>query len=227
MAKKKISNNKSAEWNIKIIKIVIIIEIIAIIVVLVISKASAKDFGVIGKVYEIKEKDAIEEIQNRLKLMEESGQIDDHNEIIKQKAVESIKNPKSLNIKRAEVEREYSYDPSIEVKEDLKDARGVVFHKKGTKINPLDMVSMPYALIFFDGLDEDQLQYALDKYNDSETKPKLILTGGSPVKIEKEYGLDVYFDQGGVLVKKLAIGQVPAIVKQEEKVLVIKEVVVQ
>ena len=54
--------------------------------------------------------------------------------------------------------------------------QGIVFHRKGTKVNPLDMVSMPYELIFFDGEDEDQLKYVIKKYEESEIKPKLILT---------------------------------------------------
>lgn len=185
---------------------------------------SAKDFGVIGKTWEIKERDAVEEIQDNLKAMEKAGQLDEHNQIIKEKVEEKVRNPKPLNIKRTEVVRVFSYDPSIILNEDLKDAKGVVFYKKGTKVNPLDTVSMKYELIFFDAKDDEQLDYAVSRYNKLEIKPKLILTGGSPIEIEEKYKIDVYFDQNGVLVKKFGIHQVPAVVAQDGKMLNIKEV---
>ena len=86
---------------------------------------------------------------------------------------------------------------------------------------------MPYELIFFDGEDEEQLKYVIKKYEESEIKPKLILTGGSPIKLEEEYKLDFYFDQRGVLIKQLKIKAVPAIVMEDGKVLKIREVMVR
>jgi conjugal transfer pilus assembly protein TraW len=207
---------------------IVVIWIFIIISALLLSiNAKAKDFGVVGRTSEIKEIDAIEEIKGKLSDMEARGELDEHNERMKKEVSDRIKSPKSLNLGRASEVREYEYDPSIEVKEDLKDARGIVFHRKGTKVNPLDVVSMPYELIFFDGEDEDQLKYVIKKYEESEIKPKLILTGGSPVKLEEEYKLDFYFDQRGVLIKQLGIKAVPAIVMQDGKVLKIREVMVR
>jgi len=207
---------------------ILVIWIFIIISTLLLSiNAKAKDFGVVGRTSEIKEIDAIEEIKGKLSDMEASGELDEHNERMKKEVSDRIKSPKSLNLGRASEVREYEYDPSIEVKEDLRDARGIVFHRKGTKVNPLDVVSMPYELIFFDGEDEDQLKYVIKKYEESEIKPKLILTGGSPVKLEEEYKLDFYFDQRGVLIKQLGIKAVPAIVMQDGKVLKIREVMVR
>ena len=207
---------------------IVVIWICIIISALLLSiNAKAKDFGVVGRTSEIKEVDAIEEIKGKLSDMEARGELNEHNERMKKEVSDRIKSPKSLNLGRASEVREYEYDPSIEVKEDLKDARGIVFHRKGTKVNPLDVVSMPYELIFFDGEDEDQLKYVIKKYEESEIKPKLILTGGSPVKLEEEYKLDFYFDQRGVLIKQLGIKVVPAIVMQDGKVLKIREVMVR
>ncbi len=207
---------------------IVVIWICIIISALLLSiNAKAKDFGVVGRTSEIKEVDAIEEIKGKLSDMEARGELDEHNERMKKEVSDRIKSPKSLNLGRAGEVREYEYDPTLEVKEDLRDARGIVFHRKGTKVNPLDVVSMPYELIFFDGEDEDQLKYVIKKYEESEIKPKLILTGGSPVKLEEEYKLDFYFDQRGVLIKQLGIKAVPAIVMQDGKVLKIREVMVR
>ena len=207
---------------------IVVIWICIIISALLLSiNAKAKDFGVVGRTSEIKEVDAIEEIRGKLSDMEARGELDEHNERMKKEISDRIKSPKSLNLVRAGEVREYEYDPTLEVKEDLRDARGIVFHRKGTKVNPLDVVSMPYELIFFDGEDEDQLKYVIKKYEESEIKPKLILTGGSPIKLEEEYKLDFYFDQRGVLIKQLGIKAVPAIVMQDGKVLKIREVMVR
>ena len=207
---------------------IVVIWIFVIISALLLSiNAKAKDFGVVGRTSEIKEVDAIEEIKGKLSDMEARGELNEHNERMKKEVSDRIKSPKSLNLGRVSEVREYEYDPSIEVKEDLRDARGIVFHRKGTKVNPLDVVSMPYELIFFDGEDEDQLKYVIKKYEESEIKPKLILTGGSPIKLEEEYKLDFYFDQRGVLIKQLGIKAVPAIVMQDGKVLKIREVMVR
>ncbi len=207
---------------------IVVIWICIIISALLLSiNAKAKDFGVVGRTSEIKEVDAIEEIKGKLSDMEARGELDEHNERMKKEVSDRIKSPKSLNLGRVSEVREYEYDPTLEVKEDLRDARGIVFHRKGTKVNPLDVVSMPYELIFFDGEDEDQLKYVIKKYEESEIKPKLILTGGSPIKLEEEYKLDFYFDQRGVLIKQLGIKAVPAIVMQDGKVLKIREVMVR
>ena len=231
-----VRKNQEKESRIyRILKIIVTspITIVAIWICIIISalllsiNAKAKDFGVVGRTSEIKEVDAIEEIKGKLSDMEARGELDEHNERMKKEVSDRIKSPKSLNLGRVSEVREYEYDPTLEVKEDLRDARGIVFHRKGTKVNPLDVVSMPYELIFFDGEDEDQLKYVIKKYEESEIKPKLILTGGSPIKLEEEYKLDFYFDQRGVLIKQLGIKAVPAIVMQDGKVLKIREVMVR
>lgn len=186
--------------------------------------AQAKDFGVVGRTWEIKEKDAIEVIKGKLTHMEKTGALEQHNQIVKERIENNIRKPQSLNVPAANAERIYEFDPSIVVKEDLRDARGVIFHKKGTVVNPLNTVSMPYQIVFFDAENKKQLEYVLELYNAAEIKPKLILTGGSPIHLEKEYGIDVYFDQRGVLIKQLGIQAAPAIVWQNAKILQIKEV---
>lgn len=123
--------------------ILVIWILIVICALLLAINAEAKDFGVVGKTREIKEVDAIEEIKGKLSTMERSGELGEHNERMKEVVSERIRSPKSLNVGKSDKVREYEYDPSIIVAEDLRDARGVVFHRKGTRVNPLDMVSMP------------------------------------------------------------------------------------
>jgi hypothetical protein len=53
----------------------------------------------------------------------------------------------------------------------------------------IDISGWQGRIVEFDGEDEDQLKYVIKKYEESEIKPKLILTGGSPIKLEEEYKL--------------------------------------
>lgn len=208
-------------------RVVVGIIVLIMLFLAMINPLRAKDFGVMGSVKEIAERDAIEEITSKLKVMSDTGLLEKHNEIIKERVIKNIKKPQSLNMRRTEKERVFEYDPSIEVYEDLKDARGVIFQRAGTRVNPLDIISLPYEVIFFDGEDKEQLEYVLKKYKESEIKPKLILTGGSPLEIEEDYGIDVYFDQKGILIKKLGIRQVPAEMMQGGKKLKIREVMLE
>ena len=184
----------------------------------------AEDFGVVGQVWEIKEQDPVEAIKAKLFAMDKNGELDEHNRQIKAKVSEKIKHPKSLNIPNATETREYYFDPSVEVTEDVTDYHGKLIHIAGTKVNPLDQVILPYELLFFDGSNKDQLDWALSYYKEKAIKPKLILTGGSPIDLEEKEKLDFYFDQDGSITAKLGIKALPAVVGQSGRLLLIKEV---
>ena len=88
----------------------------------------------------------------------------------------------------------------------------------GTSYNPLDHKSFGDPLIFIDGDDTDQVQWAISQ------DAKIILVNGSPLKLEKVHKRSFYFDQGGVLTEKLGINEVPSRVSQEDKDLVIETI---
>jgi len=109
---------------------------------------------------------------------------------------------------------------------DLKDHEGRVFQEKGTMVNPLEMHSLKCPLLFVDGDDSQQVAWAIRQHQAAESlhKPKIILVQGSPFELSKKLNLPIYFDQSGVLVKKLGISCVPARLYQQEKTLTIEEV---
>ncbi len=181
----------------------------------------AKDMGSYGVVYPIDEQDPIILIQNKLKSMEESGDLERHNRRIQKKTKESVERPDPVKgIGRATHSRAFTYDPTYTVSQDIKDHLGRVIHAKGTKINPLDTVSLSEELVFIDGDDVDQKTWFFDRNqkpvisNQNGKKVKLILVKGAPLALSEELGMPVYFDQGGFLTKKLDIKHVPAIVSQ-------------
>ena len=76
------------------------------------------------------------------------------------------------------------------------------------------MVSLTRQLLFFDARDPKQVRRARDLMaGNMAVKP--ILTGGSYLDLMKSWRVPVYYDQQGVLTRRLGIRQVPALVSQE------------
>jgi len=186
----------------------------------------AKDFGTHGTIRKFEEEDPIILIQNKLKGMEERGELEQHNKELQKKTKANVERPKPVEgLTKVTNGRIFYYDPSYVVKEDLKDHTGNVFAKKGTKVNPLETVSLSHALLFFDGDDEQQKAWVNDQRQ--QNKIKLILIKGSPLALSEEWQAPVYFDQGGSLIEKLKIKHVPVLVMQEGMRLRIEEVEVE
>lgn len=177
------------------------------------STAHARDFGVHGKVGPIEEVDPLQIIHQKLKAIEERGELERHNLELQKKTRTSIERPKPVEgISKTTQTRVFYYDPTYLVQEDIKDHQGRVIHAKGTRINPLETVSLSQDLLFFDGDDADQVTFAKEKLKESPLK--LILTKGAPLELSEVLGIPVYFDQAGLLTKKLGIRHVPALVTQ-------------
>ena len=107
---------------------------------------------------------------------------------------------------------------------DIRDNTGQLLFAKGTQVNPLEVVSLSKRLVFFDGGDARQVAFAKQTLSSAGAGTKPILVGGQPLKLMRSWKRPVYFDQGGTLVKRLGIQQVPAIVSQDGKRLRIDEV---
>ncbi len=183
----------------------------------------AKDMGSYGVVYPIDEQDPITLIQNKLRSMEESGDLERHRQELQNKTKAAIERPKSVErVTKAHKNRIFYYDPTYTVLEDLKDHTGRVFIAKGTKINPLETVGLSQGLLFFDGDDSDQVTFARKKLKESPLK--LILVNGAPLALSEKLKVPVYFDQAGLLAKKLNIKHVPALVTQKDLLLRIEEI---
>lgn len=182
----------------------------------------AKDMGNHGVVYPIKEEDPIVLIQHKLKRMEKSGELEHHYNVLQQKTKAAIERPRSVEgISKAAEARIFYYDPTYTVPENLKDHTGKVFYKKGTKVNPFETVSLSQNLLFFDGDDPEQVLFAKERLKGLSVK--LILVKGAPLALSEELKTPVYFDQSGLLTKKLGLRHVPALVTQDALLLRIEE----
>ena len=192
-------------------------------VVVLTANVQAKDLGKVGTTFDIREDDIVEFIKNRLRLLEQAGELQALSNAAIDKVKDRLRNPRAVDgIRNTTEEREFYYDPTYRVKEDIKDHEGKILYKAGYTINPLVQVSFGEDMIFINGLNQVQLDWARD-YSQGKGA-KVILVRGSPLELEKEFTQKIYFDQAGKLTSKLGIKQVPAIVSQEGMRLKIQEI---
>ncbi len=185
----------------------------------------AKDYGIHGETYQISEKDFLQEIQEKLQAAKKDGKIAKFQDDLKKQMISGVNSPKAVeDITTATTSRQWFFDPSVSKPTDLKDQNGKVFYKAGTKVNPLDYISLTKAVIFIDGSDKTQMQWALKQHKIRKSQTKIILVRGQIIDLMKTTKVRLYFDQGGILTSKFGIKAVPAIVEQEGKVLKVREV---
>jgi conjugal transfer pilus assembly protein TraW len=184
--------------------------------------AVAKDYGQHGALWPVIEPDLLQQIEARLKHLEASGETARLNERLKQRTIARVNRPEPVaGIIHAASLRSWQYDPTISAERDIADDKGRIIIARGTRVNPLDTVSLRAPLVFLDGDDPAQLAWASARYG--KTNAKLILVRGAPLALMKARQRRFYFDQGGTLVAHFGIRAVPAVVEQQGRVLRITE----
>jgi conjugal transfer pilus assembly protein TraW len=186
----------------------------------------AKDLGVHGSTVEITERSLLKVIEEKLVRATKSGQLASIQKDIQQKVSDKAQNPARVRgVQKTTTPRRYHFDPTLTVDHDIKDHEGKLIHPKGTCINPLETLSWGKPLVFLDGEDKAQVKWALTHY----PKAKFVLMGGKPLELSSTHSVTThrvrfYFDQGGALIKKFKLQQVPAVVSQNGKRLLIEEI---
>ena len=187
--------------------------------------AHAQDLGVVGPVYQIAELSLLEVIVSRLREAEATGLLARLQRDARANVTRAIEQPAAIaGLTKTTKPRSFYYDPSIVVPYPITDAEGKVIVAPGTRVNPLDTVSLSNKLLFIDARDLEQLRRAQAILHQHQGKVKLILTGGSYLDLMRRWKRPVYYDQQGQLVEKFGIRHVPALVSQEGKRLRIDEI---
>jgi conjugal transfer pilus assembly protein TraW len=178
----------------------------------------AKDFGTFGETFKIAEPDLVESITSKLKALDAQGDLEKHQLKIQARIKAQLLHPHAVaGLIKTQKARVFYYNPAIKVPTDLQDQQGQVFVKAGTEVNPLAVQSLKQDLIFIAGEDPKQWAWA------QKQSAKIILVSGAPFALMEKYPIRLYFDQAGLLVKKLGIHQIPARVSQEAELLKIEE----
>ncbi len=189
------------------------------------SHALAKNCGVIGTVYPIGEVDLRILLQQRLRNLQESGELNRLQTQFKTTIQQAMDRPQSVAHLQRTVEAHIRlFDPSIRFPDDIKNANGQIVILAGTIINPLDTVALSETLLFYNADDADQVQWAKRMDRLLKGHDKLILVGGSVAQQQTLFKKLVYFDQNGLLTKRFQLTHVPALISQAGNRLKIEEV---
>ena len=180
------------------------------------STAKAEDLGVIGPVHPISEPSLLDFIQFRLRELVASGGLDRLQTASRERLRRQMEDPTPVaGLTRTARPRSFHFDPSIEVPYPIADADGRLIAAPGSRVNPLEVVSLSRPLFFFDARDEEQVVRARQEFDERKGRVRLILIGGSYLELMRRWREPVYFDQQGLLTTRLGIRQVPARVTQD------------
>ena len=178
--------------------------------------ARAMDLGVIGPTYEISEPHLLQMIEQRLRAKERSGELGRLEAQVRERGIATVKNPPPVTGLRAtEAVRTFYFDPSFTLDRNLLGPQGELLFAAGTRKNPLEVVSLSRHLLFFDARDPRQVGRARQLIALYQGRVKPILVGGAYLDLMQSWHLPVYYDQQGLLTRRLGITQVPALVSQD------------
>lgn len=193
------------------------------------NRTFAVDLGKRGMTFGVKEEGFVAMMIRKLKNLD----LEKENEKMQALARNRVENPVAVDgIKPATKDRSFYYDPTYTLEEDVVLPCGKVLYKAGTKVNPLDHMDLERRIIFVDGRESKQINWLKEILNEKnkdvehnqKAEDRIILVGGSVLKVQEQIGEQVYFDQMGELTTKFGIKASPAIAVQEGKKLNIEEV---
>ena len=170
----------------------------------------AQDLGVKGRVHE-KDPDGREQIKSVLREKEKSGELAKFWLDYRTKTIDAIKNPASLGLATNYAQRAELRDLKFTFPSDVLDEKGRVMVKRGTLVEPLKIQPLRSGLIFIDGRDKKQVEYAIAQ---GRKRPmKIVLTAGSPYELRHQFKnaawingsktIPFYFDQQKVILNSL------------------------
>jgi conjugal transfer pilus assembly protein TraW len=188
--------------------------------------AAALDLGVVGPVYPIAEADLLSVIEARLQALQRTGALARLEGEMRDKAARYAARPAGTHLPRAVKPRVRSLDPSLTVPNAITDHTGRVIHPAGTRVNPLQYLTLSRRLVFFDGDDPAQVTWARENAKD-RLRVKPILVNGPLGALTRAWQRRLYFDQGGRLVAHFRIERLPAVVAQEGERLRIEEIALE
>lgn len=193
------------------------------LVCFVVLPTAAKDFGIRGNNHSISEQPFLEMMHERLQKVD----MEKERKKMEQIARMRIHNPLPItNVTSATENKTFYYDPTYILDEDAILPDGTMLHPAGTSVNPLEYIEFDRKLIFIDEREQNQVNWLKNKLEEdveSELENKIILVGGSPLKLQEELGVNIYFDQQGALTTTFGITHTPAILIQEGLRLKVKE----
>ena len=186
--------------------------------------SQARDFGQVGQTFPVIETDLLATIETRLRRAQATGELDRVNAMFAKRVEAKVRRPTPVaGITAADQPRSWNFDPAITLERDIRDQKGNLIASAGQRINPLDFVVIRQDLVFVDGDDAGQLDWATRQFADA--KVKIIFVNGSPIEAMTARKRRFYFDQEGKLTHRFGIRHTPAVVTRAGTVMRVSEMV--
>lgn len=202
---------------------------VAVLILAGCTAAQAGDLGAIGPAYPVAEPHLLDFIRARLQDKAKSGELQKLEKEAQMRGAAAVTTPAPVaGVSTTQAARTFYVDPTFVLDRNIHDDRGRLLFAAGTRKNPLEIVSLSKHLLFFDGRDRRQVARAREliaSYRGRQIPVKPILVGGSYLDLMKAWRAPVYYDQQGLLTRRLGIAHVPALVMQEGLRLRIDELV--
>jgi conjugal transfer pilus assembly protein TraW len=192
-----------------------IVMVSAALLFLIVQPAQSRVIGTFGKTYEIIERDALEEIQER------AAQINWKSKLDGIQPKEFL--PRGLkDLPRAGWDNTFLVDMTYTLDFDIPDGKGGILYPKGYRFNPLDYLSFNQTLVVFDGDDPLQIAWLRSSGLLSKNNTVLLLSGGSFSDVGK--GLDrlVYYVTPQ-MVDRFHLRFTPAVIQRRDRMMEVRE----
>ena len=171
--------------------------------------ALAEDHGVKATTFAL-DRDGREQLKDVVRGKQKSGELDQFWKTFQQRNIAAIKNPAPLGIKSDYKSRIELRELKFTIPADYRDDQGHVIVKRGAVVEPLKVQPLTQGLIFIDGRDQRQIDYAIAR---GKAEPlKIVLTAGSPFDLRVKYQnsdwrgsktIPFYFDQRKMIISSL------------------------
>ena len=185
----------------------------------------AKDLGVFGAVYDIAEKDALKEIEEKAREVN-INRIINRGELARKAKNYAPAELKDVRLPPARQERTFLVDMTYTLDRDIADERGNVIYPKGYAFNPLGYVTYPGIIVILDGKSQRQVAWFRRSEYNKDLKTKLLITDGSYTELSKILKRPVFY-VSQVMVGVFQIKAVPSVIRQKDALMEVREIPVK
>jgi conjugal transfer pilus assembly protein TraW len=195
----------------------------AFLCLLTASTALARDLGTFGTVYDIVEKDAIKELEEKAKSVDFSNAVDRNalEKRAKNFAPEDVKDTRMIGPARKD--RTFLVDMTYTLERDIKDDKGNIIYPAGYAFNPLNYVAYPRTLVILNGKRPEQIGWFEQSSYAKDLHVALLLTDGSYSELSRSLKRPVFY-ASMKLIEAFRIHSVPSVVRQSGAYMEVTEV---
>jgi conjugal transfer pilus assembly protein TraW len=195
----------------------------AFVWLLVASTAVARDLGTFGTVYDIAEKDALKELEEKAKSVDFSKAVD-RNALARRArnfTPEDVKEMKMIGPARKD--RTFLVDMTYTVERDIKDDKGNIVYPAGYTFNPLSYLAYPRTVVILNGKRPEHIRWFKESSYAKDAQVTLLLTDGSYSELSRSLKRPVFY-ASTKLIEVFKIQAVPSVVRQSGAYMEVTEV---